>query len=157
IRMVYSDHDVPVTLGNGTNGYPRFGRGGASTTDWREYLFGTSFEARDAFNYLAPTQAAKVVERNADATAFPHDATQYRAEYLRLSRLMDPTDPDLSAFARHGKLLVWYGMSDTCVSIYETARYFDRVKARMGADAVATFSRFLTTPGIGHEVNGPGP
>ena len=138
--MVYTDQNVPVTLGDGSTGYPRFGRGGAATTDWRDYLFGTTFEARDAFNYVAPSEAAKVVERNENAAAFPHDATQYAAQYLALSRLMDPTDPDLSAFANHGgKLLLWYGTADTCVSIYRTAQYFDAVKQRMGAQRVASF------------------
>jgi feruloyl esterase len=158
IRMIYSDHTVAVTFGDGSRGYPRFGRGGAATTDWREYVFGTSFEARDGFNYIAPTQAAKVVERNEAATAFPHDATKYQAEYLRLSQVMDPTDPDLSAFAGHGgKLLLWYGTADTCVSIYRTTQYFDAVKEHMGAPTVATFARFLVTPHVGHEMNGPGP
>ena len=158
IRMVYTDQHVPVKLGDGSTGYPRFGRGGAATTDWRDYLFGSTFEARDAFNYFAPSEAAKVVERNANAAAFPHDATQYAAQYLALSRLMDPTDPDLSAFANHGgKLLLWYGTADTCVSIYRTAQYFDAVKQRMGAQKVASFARFLVTPHVGHEMNGPGP
>ncbi len=158
IRMIYSDHNVSMTMADGMSGYPRFGRGGAATTDWREYLFGTSFQARDAFNYIAPTQAAKVVENNERAVAFPHDAARYEAQYLRLSALLDPTDPNLSAFANHGgKLLLWYGTADTCVSIYQTARYFDAVKQRMGAEAVARFARFLVTPGVGHEMNGPGP
>ena len=158
IRMVYTDQNVPVTLADGSIGYPRFGRGGAATTDWREYLFGTTFEARDAFNYIAPTEAAKVVERNEHATAFPHDAKQFAAQYVALSRLMDPTDPDLSAFANHGgKLLLWYGTADTCVSIYRTAQYFDAIKERMGAQNVASFARFLVAPHVGHEMNGPGP
>ena len=158
IRMIYSDQKVPVTLADGSTGYPRFGHGGAATSDWKEYLFGTSFEARDAFNYIAPTEAAKVVERNEHAAAFPHDATQYQADYLRLSKLMDPTDPDLSAFADHGgKLLLWYGTADTCVSIYRTAQYFDAIEQRMGAQKVAAFARFLVTPHVGHENDGPGP
>ena len=71
---------------------------------------------------------------------------------------MDPTDPDLSAFANHGgKLLLFYGTADTCVSIYRTAQYFDSVKQRMGAQNVARFARFLVSPHVGHEMNGPGP
>jgi pimeloyl-ACP methyl ester carboxylesterase len=157
IRMVYSDQNVPVTLADGTSGYARFGRGGAATTDWHEYLFGSKFETREAFNYMAPAQIAKVVEHNEQAAAFPHDAAAFKDGYLRVSRLMDPTNPDLSAFASHGKLLIWYGTADTCVSIYQTARYFDRVKAAMGDQKVAGFARFLVTPHVGHEMNGPGP
>ncbi len=158
IRMVYTDQNVPVMLADGSTGYPRFGRGGAATTDWHEYLFGSSFEARDAFNYIAAAEAAKVVERNEHAAAFPHDASQFQAQYLALSRLMDPTDPDLSAFANHGgKLLLFYGTADTCVSIYRTAQYFDAVKQRMGVQNVAHFARFLVSPHVGHEMNGPGP
>lgn len=157
IRLIYSDQRVPVTLADDSTGYPRFGRGGAATSDWAVYLFGSSFEARDAFNYVAAHEAAKVVERNEKADLFKHDPTKFHSQYLRLSKLMDATDPDVSAFANDGgKLLVWYGTADACVTINKTVQYFDAVKATMGAQKVTTFARFLTSPGVGHNLDGPG-
>jgi feruloyl esterase len=157
IRLIYADHDVPVTFADGRRGYPRFGRGGAATSDWVAYIFGTDFQKRDAFNYLAPSEAARVVERNADTDALRHEPEKHAADYQRISALMDATDPDLSAFAGHGgKLLIWYGLADTCVSVYQTARYFAGVEQRMGKAKVRSFARFLVSPGVGHELDGPG-
>ncbi|RZJ10144.1 MAG: tannase/feruloyl esterase family alpha/beta hydrolase [Acidovorax sp.] len=157
IRRIYSDHKTPVTLSRGAVGYPRFGRGGAATSDWQSYMFGTSFEARDSFNHMAVTEAAKVVEGNPAADVLSHDQTRYPAQYLRLAEMIDATDPDIGAFAGNGgKLLIWYGLSDTCVSLYRTAEYFDSVKQRLGAGKVQGFARMLTSPSIGHNLDGPG-
>jgi hypothetical protein len=157
IRRIYSDHKTPVTLSRGAVGYPRFGRGGAATSDWESYMFGPSFEARESFNHMAVTEAARVVEGNPTADILRHDPTQYAAQYLRLAQMIDGIDPDISAFAdKGGKLLIWYGLSDTCVSLYRTAEYFDTVKQRLGASKVQGFARMLTSPSVGHNLDGPG-
>lgn len=157
IRRIYRDHTTPVTLSRGAVGYPRFGRGGAATSDWESYMFGSSFEARDSFNHMAVTEAARVVEGNPTADILGHDPTQFAAQYLRLAQAIDGTDPDISAFAdKGGKLLIWYGLSDTCVSLYRTAGYIDAVKQRLGASKVQGFARLLTSPSVGHNLDGPG-
>jgi feruloyl esterase len=157
IRMVYNDQRVPVTMADGLTGYPRFGRGGAATSDFQAYLFGTSFENREAFNYIASTQAAKVVRNDPNADAMTNDPTKHVAGYRRLSAVMDLTDPNMSAFAdRGGKLLIWYGLADTCVSVYATADYVDRIKIATGSEKTAQFLRFLTSPGVSHNLDGPG-
>jgi feruloyl esterase len=70
---------------------------------------------------------------------------------------MDVTNPDISTFANGGgKLLVWYGVADTCVSMYKTAEYFAAMKKKMGVEKVASFARFLNSPGVGHNLDGPG-
>lgn len=158
IRLIYADHRTPVTLSQGGVGYPRYGRGGAGTSDWQSYMFGTSFEARDSFNYMAISEAAKLVTGNTAVDVLAHDPTQYAPQYQRLSQMIDGTDPNIGAFAdRGGKLLIWYGLGDTCVSVYRTAEYLDTVKARLGADKVQGFARLLTSPAIGHNLDGPGP
>ena len=60
IRLIYGDHKTPVTLLRGAVGYPRFGRGGAFTSDWQSYMFGTSFDAPDSFNHMAVTAAVRM-------------------------------------------------------------------------------------------------
>jgi feruloyl esterase len=157
IRMIYADQKVPVKMADGLTGYPRFGRGGAATSDWGAYFFGDTFEGRGGFNYIAPTEAAKVVENNPNATAMTHDPVKHQAGYTRLSSLMDVTDANFSAFAdRGGKLLIWYGLADTCVSVYSTADYVDRIKTATGSEKTAQFLRFLTSPGVSHNLDGPG-
>lgn len=155
IRLIYSSHDIPVTLARGAHGYPRYGRGGSATSDWQAYMFGSSFEARDAFNFMAAQEAARVVERNPGLSLLDHDPTNFPAQYLRLAEMIDATDPDISAFAdKGGKLLIWYGKSDTCVSIYRTVEYLDSVRQRLGASKVQGFARMLTSPSVGHNVDG---
>jgi feruloyl esterase len=157
IRLIYSDHKTPVTLSRGAVGYPRYGRGGASTSDWQSYMFGTSFDASDSFNHMAVTEAARPVEGNPNANILSHDPTQYQAQYARLAEMIDGTDPDISAFADNGgKLLIWYGLGDTCVSLYRTADYFDTVKQRLGASKVQGFARMVTSPSNGHDLDGAG-
>jgi feruloyl esterase len=157
IRLIYTDHKVPVTFADGATGYPRFGRGGAATSDWAVYVFGNSFESREAFNYMAATEAAKVVEGKQQLDTFKHDPAKFSSQYLRLSKQIDVTNPDISAFANNGgKLLIWYGTADTCVTMYKTADYFAAMKKQMGTEKVASFARFLTSPGVGHNLDGPG-
>ena len=157
IRLIYSDHKTPVTLSRGAVGYPRFGRGGASTSDWQSYMFGTSFDAPDSFNHMAVTAAARLVEGNPNANILSHDPTQYQAQYSRLAEMIDGTDPDIAAFADNGgKLLIWYGAGDTCVSMYRTVEYLDTVKQRLGASKVQSFARMVTSPSNGHDLDGAG-
>ena len=74
-----------------------------------------------------------------------------------MAEMIDGTDPDIAAFADNGgKLLIWYGLGDTCVSLYRTAEYFDTVKHRLGASKVQTFARMVTSPSNGHDLDGAG-
>ena len=102
IRLIYSDHKTPVTLSRGAVGYPRYGRGGASTSDWQSYMFGTSFDTPDSFNHMAVTEAARLVEGNPNANILTHDPTRYQAQYSRLAEMIDGTDPNIAAFADNG-------------------------------------------------------
>lgn len=157
IRLTYESHSTPITFPNNFTGYQRFGRGGASTSDWRDYLYGSSFEAQDSFNLMAVREAARLVENDLDADPLSHDPTQFEAQYQRLAAMIDGTNPDISAFADNGgKLIIWYALSDACVSVYRAADYFDRVKQTLGATRVQGFARMLTSPSIGHNLDGPG-
>lgn len=157
IRQIYSDHDLSVALADGYRGYPRFGRGGAATLDWNIFLFGDTFEGRTAFDFMVGDEAAKVVTNNPATSMLTYDPTLYQAQWTRLSTLIDATNPDLSAFAaKGGKLLVWYGTGDACVSLYRTAEYFRNVNLRMGESPVRGFARLVTSPQVGHALEGPG-
>lgn len=157
IRLIYATHDTPVTLSRGARGYPRYGRGGASTSDWKDYMFGTGFAARDSFNFMAAQEAARLVEGNPKLSLLDHDPTRFPSQYLRLAEMIDSTNPDVSAFADNGgKLLIWYGLADTCVSVYRTAEYFESMKQQLGATKARGFARMLTSPSVGHNLDGAG-
>ncbi|MCY1379482.1 Mono(2-hydroxyethyl) terephthalate hydrolase [compost metagenome] len=51
---------------------------------------------------------------------------------------------------------MWYGLADTCVSVYRTAAYLDQVRQNGGSTAFNSFARFVTSPGVGHDLTGPG-
>ena len=74
------------------------------------------------------------------------------------SRLMDATDPDLSAFRdRGGKFLMWHGLADPLVIPENSIDWYQNVAARMGGyDKVRDFFRFFTIPGKGHCWEMPG-
>ncbi len=158
IALVHQDHDYPFALADGLPpSYPRFGRGGAPSGDWVDYLFGEEFDGRPPFNYFAADQAVKVVEGNDEASLLEHDPSAFEARWQRLSRALDPTAHDMTAFKeRGGKLLVWYPAGDVCVSIYRFAQYYDALKKNMGDEAVREFSRFYVMPALGHVFAGPG-
>jgi len=158
IRRIYTGTPGPFPLPDGLPaGYPRFASGGAATGDWVNYMFGNTFEARDSFNYRVGDSAANVVERNDDARVLSHNAPAYREQWERLSRELDPTGHDLSQFAANGgRLLVWYPTADACVSVYRTAAYFDALAAQMGDNDVRGLARLLASPGLGHDLAGPG-
>lgn len=157
IRLIYTDHAGEFPLhDNLTRGYPRFGRGGGSTSDWGAYVFGSGFDARDSFNFWAADDAAKTVTGEDDASIMTIDPADYAAEYQRLSAELDPGDHDLSAFAANGgKLLISHGLADACVSVHRTAEYVESVKRHTNAD-VRDFARMVTSPGVGHNLDGPG-
>jgi feruloyl esterase len=88
------------------------------------------------------------------------DVTRYRPEdhkkrVLEVSALMDSTNPDLSKFrARKGKLIMLEYMADYAQSPYAGIRYFESVEKRMGKDAVRSFARLYTAPGVDHVGSG---
>lgn len=80
----------------------------------------------------------------------PFDMIAYRRRVLELSRLYDPTNPDLSAFARHGKLIVIDYGADYLKSPFGSRAYMASVSRRMGAQVASRFARYYVIPGLGH-------
>jgi feruloyl esterase len=72
--------------------------------------------------------------------------------------LFDATNPDLSAFVKHGgKLILFHGWGDPHISPINTIAYYDAVEQRMGASAAAGFVRLYLMPGMYHCSGGEGP
>lgn len=158
IRLNYADKSVPLPLANGMTGYERYGRGGAATGDWQVYAFGFEYDGdflRKGFSYIAPTSVIQALTGSETADSMNHDPLSMSAKWQELSRTMEPST-DLGRFAQRGKLLVWYGLADTCVSVYRTASYLDQVRQSSGSAKFDRFARFVTSPGVGHDLTGPG-
>jgi len=160
IRLNYADKNVPLELANGMTGYPRYGRGGAATSDWIPYAFGDNFDGvgwpARGFSYIAPTVFIQALTGDPLADSISHDPLTIADKWRALSETMEPK-ASLSAFGRAGgKLLVWYGIGDTCVSVYRTAAFLDKVRQDSGDTLYQSYARFVTSPAIGHDFTGPG-
>jgi feruloyl esterase len=158
IRLNYADKAVPLQLANGMTGYERYGRGGAATMDWQVYAFGFAFNGeflQKGFSYIAPTAVIQTLTGDTTADSISHDPLTQRVKWQTLADIMEPK-ASLSAFGKRGKLLVWYGLADTCVSVYRTASYLDKVRQDSGSATFDAYARFVTSPGIGHDLTGPG-
>jgi feruloyl esterase len=157
IRLVHVDKNVNVTLADGWVGYAGFGRGGESS-DWLTYLFGPSFAARAASDYALAENIVKWgITNDPNASVMTHDPTKWAKQYRVLSDQIDATDPKLLPFYQHGgKLIVWYGASDACVSYMQTARYLESVARELGNERTKAFLRFYISPATGHSMAGAG-
>jgi len=73
------------------------------------------------------------------------------ARRIELSRVLDSTDPDLSAFAkRGGRMIVTIGTNDTLASPGAQLDYYQAVIDKMGRRAVDDFARFFVVPQANH-------
>jgi feruloyl esterase len=83
--------------------------------------------------------------------------TEIPGAALRIGPLMDAHDPDIDAFtARGGKLLLYHGWSDPGIPPAGTIRYYDAVRATLGARAADASVRLFMVPGMGHCAGGTG-
>jgi feruloyl esterase len=68
-----------------------------------------------------------------------------------LSEILDPANPDLTAFRRHGgKLIMYVGSADAVVAPAAGANYYRRVVNTMGRDRARHFFRLFVIPGMQH-------
>src|SRR5262249_33247068 len=138
-------------------GYPSYGPGGPAT-EMSSFYFGSTFPARDAFDFVLADNIVKhALADNPNASIMTYAPERYARQYLALSELIDATNPDLTAFNRRGgKIIVLHGAGDRCVSYERTGQYFRSVESRMGVDVTHRFFRFFVAPDLGHSLSGPG-
>jgi feruloyl esterase len=73
-------------------------------------------------------------------------------------RLLNSTDPNLTAFkARGGKLILYHGWNDPAISALNTVNYYNEVVSKMGGEETLAFLRLYMVPGMQHCSGGPGP
>ena len=93
-----------------------------------------------------------------DLKANPLDYVEGGALNVRrekISQILDSTDPDLSAFHKHGgKLIVAMGTNDTLASSGAQLNYYQSVIDKMGRKNVDAFARFFVLPQADHSLMG---
>ena len=113
------------------------------------------------------SQAAQYADSAVRYMIFPKPDPEYDVRTFNLEtqahlfdpigKLMNATDPDLTAFrARGGKLLMYFGWADPALNPLMGIEYYERVKQQMGA-GVEEFFKLYMMPGVFHCSGGVGP
>jgi hypothetical protein len=87
-----------------------------------------------------------------DAMKFDFDRDP--ARLLETSKILDPDSVYLESFARHGKLILYHGLSDQGLSPLDTAAWYDQVQAANGGE-IEDWARLFLVPGMTHCNGGP--
>ncbi|HEY7640225.1 MAG TPA: tannase/feruloyl esterase family alpha/beta hydrolase [Steroidobacteraceae bacterium] len=75
----------------------------------------------------------------------------------RYGAVMDTSSPDLDAFAKHGKTILWHGVADDIIPAAGTVHYVDSIRRTLGESETDNFLRFYVAPGVKHCGGGDGP
>jgi feruloyl esterase len=75
----------------------------------------------------------------------------------RYGAVMDTSSPDLGAFAKHGRTILWHGVADDIIPAAGTVHYVDSIRRTLGERETDRFLRFYLAPGVGHCGSGDGP
>jgi feruloyl esterase len=145
--------------GKGKQIYPALSPGGeAEKGGWADWVTGTAPEKGTSFAF--GTQFFKnFVYDNPDWNYKTFDVDRdLKAADDKLAKVLNSTDPDLSAFAkRGGKLILYHGWADAAIPPTNAIHYYDSVVTRMGAAKAAEFVRLYMVPGMQHCGGGNGP
>jgi feruloyl esterase len=162
-RTLHAPYEFPFPLANGVTRYPGWGYGGEAAggsgpvggyVSWQsgsapQTLPATPQSSRAWLYGSGAVQYFFIGDGRADPRGF--DPARHRDRVQRISRLMDSTDPDLSAFRAHGgKLIVAEHLADYAQSPFAGIEYWRSVVAKLGAGATEDFMRLYTTPGADH-------
>ncbi len=169
LKFVYSRYPFPSPMANGTTS---FGMWVPSTDPSAgSMIHRARFRGQEGADENAPVYTSIGVLgvtgfMMQDLTANPLDFSEQRYAERRalISKWIDSTNPDLSAFYRRGgKLIAVIGTNDMTASTGAQLDYFQSVIDTMGRETVDAFARFWVLPQTGHglagksyEVNGDG-
>lgn len=167
VETVRTRFEFPFPLANGITSYPGWNYGGEDQVDGMTYwmtgpkppqhpLPSAVAEQGRIWHYGSGMLRYFIAR---DPSKHPRDITPaaYKDQILKISALMDSTNPDLSAFGRRGgKLILKENMADLAQSPNAGVDYYKSVVAKMGQADVDRFMRFYVTPGANHAGGGSG-
>ncbi len=145
--------------GKGKQIFPALSPGGeAEPGGWGPWITGEQREKSQMFAF--GTQFFKNMvysDPNWNYKTFDPDR-DVKAADDKLAKVLNSTDPDLSAFAkRGGKLILYHGWADAAIPAVNAIHYYDSVVSKMGAAKAAEFVRLYMVPGMQHCGGGAGP
>src|SRR6516165_8612105 len=160
IISLHTPYEFRFPLANGLTSYPGYNWGHEDQPDgmlaWVTGPKAAQFPLPDPAQqgrqwYYGNGGIRYLVARDPTYSTFDYAPEKFRERVLEISKLMDSTNPDLSAFANHGgKLLLKDNAHDFAKSANNTIAYYKSVVATMGRDPVDRFMRFYVNPGVSH-------
>ena len=162
VRAIYSDYRLVEPMANGIAVYPARLPGGEDVpgAGWDVWVAGKA-----APTLPVTTEASRqwlyggnfiryFVARDANFNLATYDQARFKARLQEVSKLMDSTDPDLSAFfARGGKLIIRENASDLAQSGQVGMEYYKAVVARFGQPKTDGHVRLYVSPASTHSGN----
>ncbi len=146
-----------ATDSKGKRIFPGYMPGGElGATGWAAYVTGAAPGKGSQFLYADGFVHGMVMENFVyNSIDFDYDRDMQPA-IAKLSKTIDATDPDLTAFkSRNGRMIQYHGWADPGVSPMSSIDYYTRVSARMHDPS--GFYRLFMAPGMQHCIGGPGP
>jgi hypothetical protein len=161
LEMVYSRYEFTTPLANGTKSFGMW----VPTTDpsGSGLIESTRYRGQEGAAENAPTHGHLGVLGVTgflmkDLNSNPLDYVEggsLNKRRVELSKIVDSTNPDLSAFLKNGgKMIVAVGTNDTLASSGAQLDYFQSVIGKMGQDKVDQFARFFVLPQADHGLQG---
>ncbi|HSW05155.1 tannase/feruloyl esterase family alpha/beta hydrolase [Aquabacterium sp.] len=159
LRWIYTGQLYPFNLANGINSYPGYLYGSegvpAALDAW---VVGTTAPTTNpdaagvSRSYTIGGQLVRYfVTKDLSFNPLTFNAVAHQPRLQELSKLMDMTNPDLSAFhARGGKLILRENLSDKGNSPQTGFDYYDAVVAKLGKDKVDQFFVAYGATGLPH-------
>lgn len=155
IMLATADKPTAEAFAGGWDKYPGFAPG-ASEFAWRTFLLGSRWEERDAYNFLVFNQTIKYVSDDPNRDIMNGEVGQFGNNLAEFGRVMDTTNPDLSAFfAKGGKIIIWHGASDPIVSYRRTGDYVNLISRKVGRKETRKSLRYFVSPALDHRMVGP--
>lgn len=79
------------------------------------------------------------------------DPKRYAGRIAELAPLISANSTNLDRFrAKGGKLIFFHGLVDDFIPVYSSVQYWERLGRRYSPEALASFVKFYTIPGMGH-------
>ena len=167
IQTLHAPHPFPFAMANGITSYPQWLYGNEITPDPQRmtitrWVMGTAPPAQEinvatvSQQWLYGANAIRfVVTRDDKFDVRNYRPENFRARIEEVSKLLDSTNPDLSAFFAHGgKLILRENMADLAQSPLAGINYFQSVVARLGQSTVDASARLYVSPGSTHTGSG---
>jgi pimeloyl-ACP methyl ester carboxylesterase len=160
LELVYSRYAFASPLANGVKSFgmwvPNTDPGGSGLISDVRFA-GQEGAAADApiHSHLGVLGVTGFLMRDLKANPLAYvEGGPLNARRQQLSAWLDSTLPDLSQFAKRGKMIVTIGTDDTLASPGAQLDYYQSLIDKMGQTRLARFARLYVIPQAGHGLSG---